>query len=199
MPFTAIACAQPPSGGALPDSVLSVEAPPGYVSFCLRFADQCAVHTDEKESILLTNAKWLTLQNINKEVNHRIRPMNDLDHYGRAEYWNIPSDGYGDCEDYALTKRKNLIEKGLPASALRIAIVRTPKGEGHAVLTVSTDRGDYVLDNLTDEVKNWRAAQYEWIERQDPHSVWTWTQLNLNREVASESHRQVPVGSTVAR
>ena len=36
-----------------------------------------------------------------------------------------------------------------------MTIVRDQDGEGHAVLTVKTDRGDFVLDNLTDEILPW--------------------------------------------
>ncbi len=48
-------------------------------------------------------------------------------------------DGYGDCEDYALLKRKMLMQAGWPREALLMTVVRDKKGEGHAVLTVKTD------------------------------------------------------------
>ena len=64
----------------------------------------------------------------------------------------LPTDGYGDCEDYVLLKRKMLIDAGWPREALLITVVRDRKGEGHAVLTVKTDKGELVLDNQNENV-----------------------------------------------
>ena len=150
--------------------------PAGYVSFCIRFADQCLVSATD--SIVLDDTTWKTLNQVNASVNDAIWPEDDQRHYGRAEYWNIPTDGLGDCEDYALTKREQLAAAGYPLSALRIAIVVTRQGERHAVLTVATDRGDLVLDNLNDDVKAWNATGYRWIERQDPHHPMQWVSIN---------------------
>jgi predicted transglutaminase-like cysteine proteinase len=150
--------------------------PPGFVSFCLRFPGQCATDMKEPKRLALTAALWDRIEEVNREVNQEIRPMDDLQHYGRPEYWNIPTDGKGDCEDYALAKRKLLIAAGLPARALRLAVVKW-NGEGHAVLTVATDHGDYVLDNLIQIVRSWDNTGYEWIERQDPDRTWGWVAL----------------------
>ncbi len=97
--------------------------------------------------------------------------------FGRAEYWTIPTDGYGSCHDYALAKRKELIDIGFPKAALRIAIVVTPWQKRHAVLTVATDKGDYVLDNLRDDVIAWNETGYTWIERQDSVRPLGWVSL----------------------
>ena len=47
-----------------------------------------------------------------------------------------------------------------------MAVVLTPRGERHAVLVLSTDRGDYVLDSLTPWIVPWRQSGYRWLERQ---------------------------------
>ncbi|MEJ1967314.1 MAG: transglutaminase-like cysteine peptidase [Rhizomicrobium sp.] len=151
--------------------------PFGYVSFCLRFADQCRFRPGEASTIAMTPALWQMLGEVDDGVNNSIRPEDDRRHYDRAEYWTIPTDGYGDCEDYALTKRKDLIALGLSESALRIAIVVTPRGNRHAVLTVVTDQGDYVLDNLVGAVLPWNASGYVWIERQSPANGGSWVSL----------------------
>jgi predicted transglutaminase-like cysteine proteinase len=150
--------------------------PAGYVSFCIRFPDQCL--TSSADSIVLNDITWKALNQVNASVNDAIWPEEDQKHYGRAEYWTIPTDGRGDCEDYALTKRKELAAAGYPISALRIAVVVTREGERHAVLTISTDKGDLVLDNLNDDVKAWNATGYRWIERQDPHHAMQWVSIN---------------------
>ncbi len=120
---------------------------------------------------------WDTLEAVNERVNRTVTNEDDKAHYGRAEYWTIVTDGYGDCEDFALTKRKELIDSGLPEKALRVAIVRTWRKELHAVLTVATDRGDYVLDSRTWEILPWNRAEYVWISRQDANDPMGWVTL----------------------
>jgi predicted transglutaminase-like cysteine proteinase len=139
---------------------------------------------DAPSVVKLSPAQWLEMQEVNRAVNLAIKPMDDERHYGRAEYWNIPTDGYGDCEDYALTKRRDLIAAGFPAQTLRIAVVVTWRGESHAVLTIVTDHGDYVLDNLTSSIQSWDDAGYQWIERQDPNKAWGWVSLDPSRNSA---------------
>src|SRR5581483_5642251 len=105
----------------MPDSHIATEPPPGFTSFCIRFVDQCA--SDGPERMALTPAGWVQLQEINEEVNRELTPEDDMIHYGVAEVWTIPTDGRGDCEDYALLKRKKLIAAGFPIRALRLAVV----------------------------------------------------------------------------
>ena len=169
-----------PNAKTMPDSQIAAPAPAGFVSFCTRFPEQCMASKDAPSVVKLSPAQWLELQEVNQAVNLAIKPMDDERHYGRAEYWNIPTDGLGDCEDYALTKRKELTAAGYPISALRIAIVVTRQGERHAVLTVATDKGDLVLDNLNDEVKGWNSTGYRWIERQDPVHAMQWVSVDEN-------------------
>ncbi len=111
-------------------------------------------------------------------VNREIAPEDDMEHYGRAEYWTIPTDGLGVCHDYAVAKRQALIAAGIPELALRVAVVLTPQGERHAVLTIATDKGDYVLDNLHENIRPWSETGYTWLERQAPNSAWTWVAFN---------------------
>ena len=88
---------------------------------------------------------------INRWVNETIKPMTDLEHWGVAERWNYPDDGYGDCEDYVLLKRRMLMQAGWPRQALLITVVRDKQGDGHAVLTVKTDKGEFILDNQNED------------------------------------------------
>ena len=163
--------------------------PPGFVSFCMRFSSQCDVPENQPETISLTSQYWGLLGQINRQVNNSIWPEDDERHYGRPEYWNIPTDGYGDCEDYALTKRKILIDAGLPERALRIGIVVTPHDVRHAVLTIATDRGDYVLDSLSDDIVPWNRTGYRWLERQDSGDVRQWVALDTApTQLATAAH-----------
>ena len=170
----------------LPDSRVQDATPPGYVSFCLRFADQCNGAAQPAAALPMSVHLWAQLEQVNTQTNDEIWPEDDQRHYGRAEYWNIPTDGYGDCEDSALAKRKKLIDLGLSQSALRIAIVLTPRAERHAVLTVTTDKGDFVLDNLTSGIVAWDQTNYMWLERQDP--VLGWVSLRASRILAAQAN-----------
>ena len=193
---SAVASAVAPHADAMPDSQIVAEVPAGFVSFCTRFPDQCKKPDDAPSTIALTSANWLTLEQVNNSVNRAIRPEDDEKHYGRAEYWNIPTDGYGDCEDYALTKRKALLDAGFPEPALRMAIVLTWRQERHAVLTVTTDHGDYVLDNLRRDVVGWDQDDYQWIERQDPNRAWGWVALGKSTDPTFiASIAQGPIGA----
>jgi predicted transglutaminase-like cysteine proteinase len=167
---------QPPpdrAGAAMPD-------PPGFISFCLRFPGQCETRPEEPSKVVLNDQTRRSLQDINSRVNDAIWPESDDRHYGRPEYWTIPTDGYGDCEDYALTKRKALIDRRFPQRALRMAVANTPGGERHAVLIVATDRGDFVLDNLTNAVVERHQTPYIWIEEQDASNPRAWVSMQTD-------------------
>lgn len=120
------------------------------------------------------------VRSVNDEVNRIMRGASDQEIYHVADYWNAPPlvrGVRGDCEDFALEKRRLLIENGIPAAAISIAIVRTRRGEDHAVLIVSTWQGDYVLDNLQYDVRPWQKDDYTWISRQGPADDLSWVSL----------------------
>lgn len=120
------------------------------------------------------------VRSVNDEVNRTMRGATDEEVYHVADYWNAPPlvrGVRGDCEDFALEKRRLLIENGVPAAAISIAIVRTRQGEDHAVLIVSSWEGDYVLDNLQYDVKPWQKTDYTWVSRQGPADDLTWVSL----------------------
>ncbi|WP_243692228.1 transglutaminase-like cysteine peptidase [Caulobacter sp. BK020] len=121
------------------------------------------------------------LQRINTQVNRSIRRSDDYAAYGRADYWASGADHVkrGDCEDYALAKRRALIEAGAPGEALSIAIVRTFRGEMHAVLLVATSEGEVVLDNLSPWIVPWNEAPYQWLDRQAPGAPTKWVHVGV--------------------
>ena len=161
----------------LPDSHVQTEGPDGFIDFCARLADQCSTRPGARTVLALDDKTSRLLADVNRSVNASIKPENDDVHYGRDEFWTIPTDGRGDCEDYALTKRKDLLDAGLPASALRLAVVYSVQTALHAVLTVSTDKGDLVLNNMTDAIVPWNATDFTWIEVQDPTRPMHWDSL----------------------
>ena len=168
----------------LPDSHVQTEGPDGFIDFCARVPEQCPTRPGARTVLALDDKTSRLLADVNRSVNASIKPENDDVHYGRGEFWTIPTDGYGDCEDYALAKRKDLLDAGLPASALRLAVVYSVQTALHAVLTVSTEKGDLVLNNMTDEIVPWNATDFVWIMVQDPANPLQWDALQPAYAVA---------------
>lgn len=129
----------------------------------------------------LDRSQLKLITNVNRDVNRDVRKANDFDIYGLLEFWSLPRviDGkmYGDCEDYALEKRRRLIEAGVPADAMSMAVAVTARGERHAVLVVAFESGDMVLDNLTPWPTPWSELNYTWIQRQVAGST-AWTTIS---------------------
>ena len=151
--------------------------PIGWVEFCAEHEDECNVGRSEPRTVALSPALWRELVRINQRVNTDIKPMTDLEHYGVVEKWAYPDDGYGDCEDYVLLKRRMLMEAGWPREALLITVVREQNGDGHAVLMVRTDRGDFVLDNQSEAILLWSQTPYHFVKRQSQSDPNVWVSL----------------------
>lgn len=167
------ACASaPPQGGAIPLAE-RVLAPAGLLDFCTRDEADCRTAADTGVPAVLTKERWRELNEVNYTFNHAIRPITDLALYHKVEYWQYP-DGAGDCEDFALAKRRALIARGWPAQSLVFATARTQAGELHAVLIANTDHGDLVLDNAHDFVELWSEMPYRWVARQMPGEMLAW-------------------------
>jgi len=150
--------------------------PIGHYEFCQRLPQECLPLPGSAGSIHLTQAIWDSILEVNYTVNHRLQPETDMVLYGREEYWAYPTTA-GDCEDYVLQKRRELAERDLPLSALLITVVRKPDGEGHALLTIHTDRGDLVLDNLRDDVLSWSETEYIFLKRQSNRHAGRWLRI----------------------
>jgi predicted transglutaminase-like cysteine proteinase len=151
--------------------------PAGYQQFCRDQPADCARENGPARDVVLSKTAWRDLVTLNKRVNEAIEPVTDLDNYGRVEVWTYPTGGRGDCEDYVVLKRKLLIDAGWPASALLITVVRDRKGDGHAVLMVKTDRGEYVLDNQESRVLPWQLTGYRYVKRQSQYDQNVWVSL----------------------
>ena len=149
-------------------------APVGWTEFCRSYAEDCDVDTLSPEVAKLDARTVRLLERVNSQVNRSIRPMTDIEHWGVVEKWDYAEDGTGDCEDYVLVKRKKLMEAGLPRQSLLITVVRDKKGDGHAVLTVVTDQGDYILDNQEAAILPWAETGYSFVKRQSAEHPSKW-------------------------
>ena len=152
--------------------------PIGHYDFCRIYRDECDRIRGNTGPLALDSRTWNAILNVNATVNMVIEPKSDIDIYGKEEVWTYP-DQAGDCEDYVLLKRQLLINEGLSPSDLLITVVRKPDGEGHAVLTVRTNRGDFVLDNLTTKVMLWKDTPYTYLKRQSARHAGHWVSIEM--------------------
>jgi predicted transglutaminase-like cysteine proteinase len=163
----------------------TTRAPIGWIEFCAQRAWECKVAPTAPRDVVLTTKAWKDLVRINRHVNTRIKPMTDAEHHGVVEKWSYPDDGYGDCEDYVLLKRRMLMEAGWPREALLITVVRDHKGDGHAVLTVKTDKGEFILDNQNEEILTWVETGYRFVKRQSQSDPNSWVSLGDPRQATA--------------
>jgi predicted transglutaminase-like cysteine proteinase len=155
----------------------TTRAPIGWIDFCSENPMECGNGASQPRDIVMSQAAWRDLNKVNHWVNENVKPMTDMDHWGVIEKWSLPTDGYGDCEDYVLLKRKMLIDAGWPREALLITVVRDRKGEGHAVLTVKSDKGEFILDNQNESIVSWTDTGYRFVKRQSQGDPNVWVAL----------------------
>ena len=159
----------------------NTRAPIGWIEFCNEQPSECADAPSTPRDVALTSKTWKDMVRVNKWVNDTIKPITDLEHWGVVEKWSYPDDGYGDCEDYVLLKRRMLTQAGWPREALLITVVRDRKGEGHAVLTVKTDKGEFILDNQNADILHWLDTGYRFVKRQSQSDPNIWVSLGDSR------------------
>lgn len=172
----------------------------GWSVLCEDYPKEC-VQKSTGRSVKLTSDRFRLMEAVNTRVNTSIWPVEDKEHWkgdtrymqpnGAVDRWDFAEDGSGDCEDFALVKRRELMTKGFPQSALLITVVIDETGDGHAVLTVVADRGDYVLDNKTARILPWRETPYTYVKRQ--------SQADQNRWIGIDPKpRSDPIGPTAS-
>jgi len=174
----------------------SSSPPIGWVQFCRENPGECSTGEVRARTVTLDNALWQELVRVNLAYNRSIQAVTDQEQYGLMENWTYATTGRGDCEDYVLEKRRALIARGWPVSALLITVVLDKEGGGHAVLTVMTDRGEFVLDNQTDTIMRWSESGLTFIKRQAPTNENRWVDLGRvlgNRETLTAGLRSVHV------
>lgn len=126
---------------------------------------------DGNRRLVLDPAGWSTIRRINQKGN-QIVWQEDEKTWGVAERWDFPKAQGGkqfeDCDGITLWKMDALLKEGLPPSCLLFCVCQDELGEGHAVLCVTTDRGDYVCDNRFEDVKTYddlKAYGYRFLYR----------------------------------
>lgn len=173
-----------PKSSLMPSGVVSASLPPGYAQFCGRHPELCQLpngaQAQEQSVVALTPDVQKQLGQVNLRINRSVRAVAQV---GGIGYWE-PADT-GDCKTYSVRKMQALLEAGLPRQAMHIAILRTPQAEGHAVLTVDTDRGTYVLDNLSDVIRPWEQLPYTFWSREGAPGQWRIPPLDRSGRIVS--------------
>lgn len=163
--------------------------PVGHYEFCQQLVAECRQKSPRGTPVELTRQLWSQMIDINNTVNAMVNPRTDMEIWGIEEKWSYPVGGMGDCEDYALEKRRRLMALGVPAGDALMTVVRQPNGDGHAVLTLRTSRGDFILDNLEARIKAWSDTEYTYLKRQSEFNSGVWVQINDGRADAVASVR----------
>jgi predicted transglutaminase-like cysteine proteinase len=157
--------------------------PIGHYDFCKTHRGECSIRPRNLAPATMNSVLLRQLTGVTVAVNASVKPMSDTEIYGKDEVWAYPDSHVGDCEDYVLEKRRRLSRLGISLSDLLITVVRKPDGEGHAVLTVRTDKGDYILDNLTDKVRSWDQTGYRFLKRQATDNTGRWVSIRDGQQI----------------
>lgn len=155
----------------------ATSVPFGWVDFCRRYQGECDGAPLQPVDIVGSPKTMKEIERVNKWINAHVTPITDMEHWGVIDKWDYPTDGTGDCEDFALMKRKILLEEGFPRQALLMTVVKDTNNEGHAILTVKTSGGDFILDNLSNDMKLWSQTPYRYVKRQSQADQNVWVQL----------------------
>lgn len=162
--------------------------PIGHYQLCQQYPGECRVRSAKPAPEAMTATLWSTVARVNAQVNATYKPMTDFEMWGKEEVWSFPVKA-ADCEDFVLEKRRRLIRMGLPAGNLLITVLRQSNGEGHAVLTLRTTGGDYILDNLDNRIRLWTNTNYTYLKRQSERDSGVWLSIGDGRADAVASVR----------
>ena len=154
--------------------------PRGHWELCQHRPVECNARTRARAPVEMSARVMAILQNVNDHVNRRVSPMTDMQQHGTVERWSYPG-RYGDCEDYVLAKRQMLLRHGFKPGDLLITVVEQWNGEGHAVLSVRTSEGEFILDNINKRVRHWSRTPYRYIKRQSTRHAGTWVSIRERR------------------
>ncbi len=150
---------------------LASPPPSGARGLCAQYSWACA----SKQSIRMSSEQEMKLVKlINRRVNASTRSVTDQSQYRQAEHWALPTSRGGDCEDFALLKKRDLVKAGIDPSKLLIATVLDSRRNSHAVLVYRSSGGDLVLDNLTSRIKPWTDTRYLFLRMQNPKRPNQW-------------------------
>lgn len=162
-----------------------VNPPFAFIQYCFKNYDECSSKGRANSQIEMSSRLWRDMQEVQAFVNAAIKPRSDIENSGAQDVWDAANNGYGDCEDYAILKKRLMMARGWGAENLLLTTATTEQREKHVVLTVVTSDGDYVLDNRVTAVQPWEKLAYHWIARQEQKNALLWGAINEPAAMAS--------------
>ncbi|MBL6929408.1 MAG: transglutaminase-like cysteine peptidase [Rhodospirillales bacterium] len=175
----------------------AVSPPRAFLDFCARHPEECRARNDAPARVQLTSERMDQLFEVQRSVNLAVSYRPDSYTFGELDFWEFPF-VYGDCEDYALKKKRDLIALGWPRSGLLLTVVRVAGGGLHMVLSVPTDIGDIVLDNRMSGLALWSALDYRWLTRQSRYDESRWVKLAVSGAADFGRERGIGLDGTVS-
>jgi predicted transglutaminase-like cysteine proteinase len=156
--------------------------PLGHTKFCIRYPNDCASSDPNRiRDGSKSREKSGELETVNRAVNHGITPTHKHAR-GPIEDWRLNPNA-GDCTDFAVTKRHNLLARGWPPEVLLLAEVKLRStGEHHLVLVARIGSADLVLDNLQASVRDFAdtLADYQWLRIQSSANPRFWNSVKMS-------------------
>jgi predicted transglutaminase-like cysteine proteinase len=155
-------------------------SPMAHARFCMEYHEDCEARSVDfrHRNIQLTQARWEELNTINRAVNREIIPQRNLGGL-LTEHWRVAPQA-GECHDYAVTKRHELLARGWPARSLLLSEVVVPSGEHHLVLLVRMKHVDLVLDNLSANIRTVDQIPYQWVRVESPRDPKYWSKVSVD-------------------
>jgi predicted transglutaminase-like cysteine proteinase len=178
----------PARAGSAIGTGAAVVPPSGFIHFCVKHSDECLVSGQDAARMELTAARQAELREVQARINAAIEPREDPSHL-----WEYARDGHGDCNTFALTKRRALIAMGWPEETLLLAAVYTEHNEGHLVLVARTSEGDLVLDNRLPRIVEWTVLPYRWVSMQSQASPARWLRVTGKSVATADSGQNAAV------
>lgn len=148
-----------------------IAAPSGARSLCENYKWAC---TSARNNVDKSVPEGDIVKKVNRKINRSVREISDQRQYRRVEFWALPTSRGGDCEDFALIKKQQLQLRGIDPKRLLLATVFDRNRNSHAVLIYRARNGDFVLDNLTNKILNWKDTGYIFLRMQDPNEPRQW-------------------------
>ena len=178
----------PARAGSVIATGAAVVPPSGFIHFCVKHSEECLVSGQDAARMELTAARQAELREVQVRINATIEPREDPSHL-----WEYARDGHGDCNTFALTKRRALIALGWPEETLLLAAVYTEHNEGHLVLVARTSQGDLVLDNRLPRIVDWTVLPYRWVSMQSQASPARWLRVTGKSVATADSGQNTAV------
>lgn len=131
--------------------------PNGWQAYCATEKTK-----ESPDPACVDNGRWRQISSVHNHVNRAVTYKPDTNNT-----WQIAKET-GDCEDFTLRYRAELLSRGWHSRNLMPALCKTPAGINHMNLLVNTSQGIYVLDNRHSTVKPYAQAQCKYIALYQP-------------------------------